>query len=101
MGDEKNRAHPLSCEIDPNHCQGIAKIVFNAYVELNDETWPVFEHFISLLTDPFVYIRSQSLYFLKDVFSSLPKAMNPDRDRLECKQLNFGFDDGSQNSLLG
>ncbi|KAI1693499.1 hypothetical protein DdX_20627 [Ditylenchus destructor] len=74
---------------DQNKYPDIAKTVFYADVELKDETWPLFQHFFRLLMDPFIYIRSLILYSPKDVFTLLAGAMNPDRDRLQCKRLNI------------
>ncbi|KAI1704078.1 hypothetical protein Ddc_16295 [Ditylenchus destructor] len=81
---------------DSNHCQDIARTVLYADVELKDETWPLFQHFIRLLMDPFIYIRTLWLSPQKDVFSLLVGAMNPDRDRLQCKHLNIRFNGETQ-----
>ncbi|KAI1692662.1 hypothetical protein DdX_21136 [Ditylenchus destructor] len=84
---------------DPNNSQAIATSVFNTYVELKDENWPLFQHFIRLITDPAIYIRSLSLYSLKGVFNLLAGAMNPDRDRLQCKRLDIRFNDDTQKFI--
>ncbi|KAI1694577.1 hypothetical protein DdX_20047 [Ditylenchus destructor] len=74
---------------DPNNRHDIATTVLYARTELKDETWPLFQHFIRLLMDPFIYIRYLRLNPQKEVFTLLAGAMNPDRHRLQCKQLNI------------
>ncbi|KAI1694687.1 hypothetical protein DdX_19982 [Ditylenchus destructor] len=81
---------------NPNNRQDIATTVFEAYVELKDETWPLFQHLIRLLMDPLIYIRSLSLFPQMEVLNLLTEAMNPDRDRLQCKQLKIHFNDDSR-----
>ncbi|KAI1690802.1 hypothetical protein DdX_22292 [Ditylenchus destructor] len=85
---------------NPNNCQDIAKTVFYARAELKDETWPLFQHFFRLLMDPFIYIRYLSLTPKKDVFTLLTGAMNPDRGRLQCKQLIIHFNDDTQKFIV-
>ncbi|KAI1700683.1 hypothetical protein Ddc_17984 [Ditylenchus destructor] len=85
---------------DSNHCQGIATTVLYAHVELIDEHWPLFQHFVRLLVDPFIYIRTISLCPQKDVLSLLAGAMNPDRDRLQCKKLNIRFNGDTQKFIV-
>ncbi|KAI1695243.1 hypothetical protein DdX_19689 [Ditylenchus destructor] len=80
----------------PNTRHDIATTVFTAYVELKDETWPLFQHLIRLLTDPLIYIRSLSLFPQMEVLNLLTKATNPDRDRLQCKKLKIHFNDDSR-----
>ncbi|KAI1690980.1 hypothetical protein Ddc_24543 [Ditylenchus destructor] len=63
----------------------ITTIVLRAHVELKDKTWPLFQHFIRLLVDPFVLLAG---------------AMNPDRDRLQCKQLNIRFNGDTQKFIV-
>ncbi|KAI1704434.1 hypothetical protein DdX_14302 [Ditylenchus destructor] len=41
---------------NPEHCQDIATAVLHARTELKDDNWPLFQHFIRLLTDPFIHI---------------------------------------------
>ncbi|KAI1692023.1 BTB/POZ domain-containing protein [Ditylenchus destructor] len=64
-------------------CHEIATAVFYARVELKDETWPLFQHFIRLIMDPL-----------------LAGAMNPDRNRLQCKQLNIYFNGDTQKFIV-
>ncbi|KAI1692231.1 hypothetical protein DdX_21371 [Ditylenchus destructor] len=78
----------------------VSTTVFYARNELKDENWPVFQHFIRLLMDPFIYIRYLSLEPQKDVLSLLAGAMNPDRDRLQCKRLNIRFNDDTQKFVV-
>ncbi|KAI1691648.1 hypothetical protein Ddc_24094 [Ditylenchus destructor] len=71
-------------------------------VELNDETWPLFQHFIRLLVDPFIYIRSLLLYSLTGVFTLLAGAINSDlnRGRLQCEKLNIYFNGDTQKFIV-
>ncbi|KAI1698253.1 hypothetical protein DdX_18021 [Ditylenchus destructor] len=84
---------------DPSLCHDIATAVFYARVKLKNETWPVFQHFYRLLTDPFIYIRHLSLYSPK-VLSSLTGALDPVPNRLPCKQLNIEFNGDSQKFIV-
>ncbi|KAI1697613.1 hypothetical protein Ddc_19605 [Ditylenchus destructor] len=70
--------------------------VFSAQVELNDENWPVFQHFVRLATDPFIYIECVQLTYQNDVLNLLTRAINSDRNRLQCKELEFFLDGNSQ-----
>ncbi|KAI1694281.1 hypothetical protein DdX_20190 [Ditylenchus destructor] len=85
---------------DPNNRNGVDMSIFYANVELKDDNWPLFQHFIRLLTDPFIYIRSLSLYPQKYVLSLFAGAMNPDRDRLQCKWLNIRFHGDTQKFIV-
>ncbi|KAI1712950.1 hypothetical protein Ddc_12174 [Ditylenchus destructor] len=57
----------------------------------NRKTWPVFQHFVRLLTDPFVYIRYLELTPQKDVLSLFAKAINSERGRLQCGHVRLEF----------
>ncbi|KAI1692805.1 hypothetical protein DdX_21036 [Ditylenchus destructor] len=67
--------------------------VFFAHAkELNHETWPLFEHFVRLLTDPFIYIRYLGLIYQADVLKLLAATIyRSNRGRLQCGILGFGF----------
>ncbi|KAI1710992.1 hypothetical protein Ddc_13123 [Ditylenchus destructor] len=62
--------------------------VFAANGKLNHEKWPLFQHFVRLLTDPFIYVRSLTLTPRIDVsfINLLAEAMNPDYNRLKCDE---------------
>ncbi|KAI1694964.1 hypothetical protein Ddc_21613 [Ditylenchus destructor] len=83
-----------------NNCHNVTTNVFYAHAELKDENWPLFQHFIRLLMDPFIYIRTLTLNPQKDVLSLLTGAMKPDRDRLQCAQLNFHFKRNAQEFIV-
>ncbi|KAI1699083.1 trypsin domain-containing protein [Ditylenchus destructor] len=86
---------------DSNHCHDISATVFiAAKVELKNKTWPLFQHFIRLLMDPFIYIRTLILNPQKHIFTLLAGAMNPDRDRLQCKRLNVDFNADTQKFIV-
>ncbi|KAI1692315.1 hypothetical protein DdX_21325 [Ditylenchus destructor] len=57
--------------------------VLYAQVEVNHENWPVFQHFVRLATDPFIYIDCMALTYQTDVLNLLAGAINS--DRLQCK----------------
>ncbi|KAI1706332.1 glycosyl hydrolase family 30 TIM-barrel domain-containing protein [Ditylenchus destructor] len=61
--------------------------LFDARIELSHENWPVFQHFIRLLTDPFIFIRSMELPHQNDVSDLLASAINTDHKRLQCNVL--------------
>ncbi|KAI1690445.1 hypothetical protein DdX_22470 [Ditylenchus destructor] len=84
----------------PNNHHGIAATVFSARAELKDENWPLFQHFFRLLMDPFIYIRTLALNPQKHVFSALAVTMNPDRDRLQCQQLNIRFNGDTKKFII-
>ncbi|KAI1703303.1 hypothetical protein Ddc_16621 [Ditylenchus destructor] len=76
----------------PKRCGFYRMTVFNAQVELNHENWPLFQHFVRLLTDPFIYIRDLGLTSQNDVLNLLTGVISQDRDRLQCKELTFNLE---------
>ncbi|KAI1705644.1 hypothetical protein Ddc_15642 [Ditylenchus destructor] len=74
--------------------------VFNARVKLNHENWPLFQHFVRLLTDPFIYIRNVRLSSQSDVLNLLAGAINQNRGRLQCKKLNFYLEVNCQKKFV-
>ncbi|KAI1699274.1 hypothetical protein Ddc_18641 [Ditylenchus destructor] len=71
--------------------------VFNAKVELNHENWPLFQHFVRLITDPFVYFGQMALTPQNDVFNLLRREINPDFCHLRCRKFELNLDGDSQN----
>ncbi|KAI1699635.1 serpentine type 7TM GPCR chemoreceptor srd domain-containing protein [Ditylenchus destructor] len=61
----------------------ITTSVFLARLELSHENWPVFQHFVRLLTDPFIYINNLELVPQIDVLNLLAGAIKSDRNRLQ------------------
>ncbi|KAI1708202.1 hypothetical protein Ddc_14465 [Ditylenchus destructor] len=85
---------------DPNHRRWDDKTnVFSVDALLNHENWPVFQHFVRLLSDPFIYIRSLEMVYQTDVFSLFSQAINPDRNRLRCEKFKFHPELDSQESM--
>ncbi|KAI1698905.1 hypothetical protein Ddc_18850 [Ditylenchus destructor] len=84
---------------DPNRRPNTFATVFFARVELNHENWPLFQHFVRLLTDPFVYIRYMKLTTKSDAAYTLSRVVNPDSNRLQCKVLSFDLDGNIQKSI--
>ncbi|KAI1710265.1 hypothetical protein Ddc_13550 [Ditylenchus destructor] len=74
-----------------------SKTVFYANAEFSHENWSVFQHFVRLLTDPFIYIRHVELVTQNDVLSLLAEAIKP--DRLKCKLLNLYLRDDTQKFI--
>ncbi|KAI1697151.1 hypothetical protein DdX_18658 [Ditylenchus destructor] len=66
---------------------------FFVIAELKNENWPLFEHFIRLLTDPFVYLGHASFDWTaqKDVFNLLTGTINP--DRIQCHLMKLSIAD--------
>ncbi|KAI1706335.1 hypothetical protein Ddc_15347 [Ditylenchus destructor] len=71
--------------------------VFFARAVLNHENWPLFQHFIRLLTDPFIYIRYLELTLPDDILYLLAGAISSDRIRLQCEELKFNLNGHAQN----
>ncbi|KAI1710474.1 hypothetical protein Ddc_13421 [Ditylenchus destructor] len=74
---------------------------FFAYVkELNDKSWALFQHFVRLLSDPFVSIRNAELTSQADVFNLLAETIDgSNRGRLQCKKLDIDFEDNAHKAL--
>ncbi|KAI1690555.1 hypothetical protein Ddc_24866 [Ditylenchus destructor] len=72
--------------------RGKTSVFFALVKELNHESWPVFQHFVRLLTDPFIYIRWMELIPQMDVFDLLTSTIDrSNRGRLQCEKLTFYF----------
>ncbi|KAI1691330.1 hypothetical protein Ddc_24313 [Ditylenchus destructor] len=85
---------------DPSHREWPDRTrVFFAEVELNPENWPVFQHFVRLITDQFIYIDYAHLTDQNDVLNLLAEAMDSDHDRLQFKKLDFNLKSNSQKSI--
>ncbi|KAI1693209.1 hypothetical protein DdX_20801 [Ditylenchus destructor] len=85
---------------DPNHRElRYITSVFSAHVKVNDDNWPLFQHFVRLATDPFIYIDIMELTYQNDVLDLLAGAINSDNDRLQCKDLDFNLNGNSQKSI--
>ncbi|KAI1695838.1 hypothetical protein Ddc_20945 [Ditylenchus destructor] len=74
-------------------------IVLLARVKLNHENWPLFQHFVRLLTDPFIYIRDVELIPRNDVLNSLVATIDPDHGRVQCRKLKFNLDGNAQKTI--
>ncbi|KAI1705607.1 hypothetical protein Ddc_15673 [Ditylenchus destructor] len=73
--------HAYAYYKDPNQY----KRTMSARAELNHENWPLFQHFVRLLSDPFVYIEEVDLVLQNDVLNLLAGAFNLERGKLRCK----------------
>ncbi|KAI1696553.1 hypothetical protein Ddc_20302 [Ditylenchus destructor] len=84
----------------PNHRRAYTSTsVFHACVELNNRNWPFFQHFVRLLFDPFVYIRSLKLDLQNDVLNLLAGAMNTHHGRIQCRELTLKFGGNAQEFM--
>ncbi|KAI1694335.1 hypothetical protein Ddc_22188 [Ditylenchus destructor] len=79
--EEYDRTAAFSARAELSTKQGETRAV------LNRENWPLFQHFVCLLADPFVYIRRIVLIAQNDVLNLLAGAMDPDRSHLKCEEL--------------
>ncbi|KAI1695835.1 hypothetical protein Ddc_20942 [Ditylenchus destructor] len=84
---------------DSSRCRSVTTTVFLTYKELNDENWPVFQHFARLLIDPFIYIRCLELTPPTAVLNLLAGAMIPDFNRLQCNILVVNLEDNMQKLM--
>ncbi|KAI1708201.1 hypothetical protein Ddc_14464 [Ditylenchus destructor] len=85
---------------DPSHrqCDDIKNVFFTCK-ELNHENWPLFEHFVRLITDPFIYICSLEMAYQTDVLSLLTSSISPDRNRLRCEKFKVNPEFDSQKFM--
>ncbi|KAI1702026.1 hypothetical protein Ddc_17306 [Ditylenchus destructor] len=72
---------------------------FSAFAKVTDEKWPLFEHFIRLLIDPFISIKRIELSSENDVLNALTKAVTKE-NRLRSKVLTFNANGSIQNFLV-
>ncbi|KAI1703660.1 hypothetical protein DdX_14801 [Ditylenchus destructor] len=80
--DYKNITFPQNCRQSPSKTS-----VFIASTSLNHETWPIFQHFLRLFTDPFIFIQCIRLGLQKEVLNLLAVTLNPLPNSLQCKEL--------------
>ncbi|KAI1695653.1 hypothetical protein Ddc_21107 [Ditylenchus destructor] len=73
--------------------------VFLACVVLNNKNWPLFQHFVRLITDPFIYIRYIEWDAKPDVLNLLAGALNPDYGRIQCRGLTMKFGGNAQEFI--
>ncbi|KAI1706308.1 hypothetical protein Ddc_15351 [Ditylenchus destructor] len=64
---------------------------FKARAGVNHENWPLFQHFVRLLTDSFIYIQSMELAYQSDVLNLLALAIGRDHSRIQCQRLEFNL----------
>ncbi|KAI1691453.1 hypothetical protein DdX_21877 [Ditylenchus destructor] len=64
------------------------------------DNWHLFQHFVRLLTDPFIYIRDLELMITQDDgLNLLIEAMDTGCSRLKCKKLKLNLDSNAQKSM--
>ncbi|KAI1692164.1 hypothetical protein DdX_21406 [Ditylenchus destructor] len=85
---------------DISHRQGDdTTTVFSACIEFNDDNWPVFQHIVRLITDPFIYIGNLKFTYRNDFLNLLASAINADRTHLQCEELDFSLEGNSQKAI--
>ncbi|KAI1695623.1 hypothetical protein Ddc_21125 [Ditylenchus destructor] len=77
--------------VKPNGCRNRTN-VFSVNATHNHENRPLFQHFLHLLTDPFIYIGTLEFTPQNDVLNLLTGAMNTNRGRIQCRELIFNLD---------
>ncbi|KAI1708644.1 hypothetical protein DdX_11720 [Ditylenchus destructor] len=73
---------------------------FYAKCELNHENWPLFQHFVRLLTAPHIYLNYVELTPQPDFLNLLAGAVNPLRNRLQCETLHFKLRGNIQKYII-
>ncbi|KAI1702049.1 hypothetical protein DdX_15733 [Ditylenchus destructor] len=74
--------------------------VLHAVTKLNHKHWPLFQHFVRLLLDPFVHISFLEVTPQNDVLNLLAGAFDPARSRLQCKTLKLNLN-GNVQKFIG
>ncbi|KAI1703432.1 hypothetical protein Ddc_16540 [Ditylenchus destructor] len=64
---------------------------FFAVTKVNHENWPLFQHFVRLITDPFINIGTLELTAQNDVLKLLARSITCDRSRLRCEKLKVDY----------
>ncbi|KAI1708560.1 hypothetical protein Ddc_14294 [Ditylenchus destructor] len=72
---------------------------FFARMKLDNETWPLLQHFVSLLADSFIYIRHIELTSRYELLNLLTDAMTPERGHLQCEEMHFYLEDNVQKFM--
>ncbi|KAI1710475.1 hypothetical protein Ddc_13422 [Ditylenchus destructor] len=80
--------------------QDRTRAFFACVKELNDKTWALFQHFVRLLSDPFVSIRNMEFISQADVFNLLVATIDRNnRCLLQCRRLDIDFSDNAHKAL--
>ncbi|KAI1703185.1 hypothetical protein Ddc_16656 [Ditylenchus destructor] len=105
IGNHYSKQIPSEGQVAGKQCGGLLYVMkadykdsnqqpttaFFVHAELIHENWPLFQHFVRLLTDPFIYIRLLKLTPQIDIsfLNLLAKAQGPDSSRLQCDILEL------------
>ncbi|KAI1696002.1 hypothetical protein DdX_19271 [Ditylenchus destructor] len=83
------QVYEMRADYKYSKCSNARTTVLNARVRLKNYNWPLFQHFVRLLTAPFIHINYLSLTPRTDIsfMNLLAGAMNPDSNRLRCGTL--------------
>ncbi|KAI1707472.1 hypothetical protein Ddc_14814 [Ditylenchus destructor] len=77
----------------------ISDSALTASTELNNENWPIFQHFIRLLTDPFISIYDVELVPQNDVLNLLSEVLSQDQKCLQCTILSVDVGNDMQKFM--
>ncbi|KAI1703429.1 hypothetical protein Ddc_16537 [Ditylenchus destructor] len=98
--NQRRRVYELKAEADYKDSKlcrtNTGTTVFLTSAEFSYENWPLFQHFVRLLMDPFIYIRTLELTPQIEVSNLLAAANYPENldslQSLQCEVLNFSLD---------
>ncbi|KAI1691454.1 hypothetical protein DdX_21878 [Ditylenchus destructor] len=76
----------MRVDYNDSKCSNARTTVLSARVELSHYNWPLFQHFVRLLTDPSIYINYLRLTPLIHIsfVNLLAEAINLDSSRIQC-----------------
>ncbi|KAI1701517.1 hypothetical protein DdX_16062 [Ditylenchus destructor] len=83
------QVYKMRADYKDSKCSEARTTVLNARVELNNYNWPLFQHFVRLLSDPFIYINYLKLTPRIDIsfMNLLAGALNLDSSRIQCAKM--------------
>ncbi|KAI1702052.1 hypothetical protein DdX_15736 [Ditylenchus destructor] len=86
VAEMRRKIYKMRADYEGSKCSNARKTVLNARVVLSHYNWPLFQHFVRLLTDPFIYINYLRLTPLIDIsyVNLLAEAMISDSSRIRC-----------------
>ncbi|KAI1699269.1 hypothetical protein Ddc_18636 [Ditylenchus destructor] len=90
--EDDRKVYALWANVDYKDFNPNRTIVFSVNAELNHENRPLFQHFLHLLTDPFISIYRLEFTPQNDVLNLLTRAMNTNHGSIQCRELTFNLD---------
>ncbi|KAI1706242.1 hypothetical protein Ddc_15386 [Ditylenchus destructor] len=95
--DEHCASYEL-CAIATDQKSLSTSTVLFARIQLSHESWPLYQHFVRLLADPFIYICDMELCYQNAVLHLMAGAVNLNF-RLQCKKLYFNLNGNSHKFI--